>query len=177
MKTRLLYFLSIGVLILACKSRPIPAITSEATYLYYVPAHDNTYLIDQTQRYLYQWRGKEVLRIALGKDEKRISLPGFVNLDEEKVLWGPAIDSSLIRELVGKGRLPPPFNQIEFQQSLTRARRDKQYKRLMRETIAEIEAGYLVNVRQFLDTFFIENPNDVEAHYAEALWFARRNRV
>ncbi|MEL6650538.1 MAG: hypothetical protein AAFQ87_07020, partial [Bacteroidota bacterium] len=70
MKTRLLYFLSIGVLILACKSRPIPAITSEATYLYYVPAHDNTYLIDQTQRYLYQWRGKEVLRIALGKDEK-----------------------------------------------------------------------------------------------------------
>ncbi|MEL7532038.1 MAG: alkaline phosphatase D family protein [Bacteroidota bacterium] len=177
MKANPLYLLCLGLLLLACKSRPILAITTAGTYLYHVPAHNQTYLIDQNQRYLYQWQGKTVLQQALTHDQKRISLPGFVNLDAEKVLWGPAIDSTLRHTLVGEGHIAPPFNKIEFKQSLTRARRDKQYKRLMRETIAEIEAGYMLNARQFLDTFLIQNPNDVEAHYAEALWFARRNRA
>ncbi|MFK7923191.1 MAG: alkaline phosphatase [Bacteroidia bacterium] len=169
-------WLGISLLLLSCKTRPIAAITSEAVYLYHVKAHNSTYLIDQGQRCLFQWSGDETLVLALTQDDKRISLPGFVNLDQQKVEWGPVIDSLMLQKLVGGKKIPPPFNKIEFKQSKTRARRDKQYKRLMRETIAEIEAGYMLNARQFLDTFLIQNPTDIEAHYAQTLWLARRYR-
>lgn len=169
-------WLALLLLVLSCKTRPIAAITSEGMYLYHVKAHNVSYLIDQEQRYLYQWTGDEALKVALAQDGKRISLPGFVNLDEQKVVWGPAIDSLLMLKLVEGEKIPPVFTSIEVKQSKTRARHDKQYKRLMRETIAEIEAGYMLNARQFLDTFLIQNPTDIEAHYAQTLWLARRLR-
>ena len=64
---------------------------------------------------------------------------------------------------------PPPFTQTEIKQARRQVDTTGQYKKLHRETVAEIEAGYWDEAQRYLDTFLISYPEDLEALYAMTL--------
>ena len=64
---------------------------------------------------------------------------------------------------------PPPFTPKEIKQARRQVDTTGQYKKLQRETVAEIEVGYWDDAQRYLDTFLISYPEDQEALYAMTL--------
>ncbi len=72
---------------------------------------------------------------------------------------------------------PPPFTRTELRQQRRNPATDIQYKRLNRETIAEIEAGYLDDAHNFLQTYFELYPEDEEGYFAMSVLQTKRGNI
>ncbi|MEM6630746.1 MAG: alkaline phosphatase D family protein [Bacteroidota bacterium] len=73
--------------------------------------------------------------------------------------------------------LAPPFTQTEIKQARRQVDTTGQYKKLHRETVAEIEAGYWDDAQRYLDTFLVAYPQDLEALYAMTLLQTVRKQI
>lgn len=111
-------------------------------------AQQTAFLVDSSGRYHHSWSGVTAQ-----------TLPEGLNAGS---LTTAVLQPYLHRQ--------PPFNAIEIKQSQTRDKNDRQYKRLMRETFAELEVGYLDDAIQYLRPYLQKEPRDAEALYCLALW-------
>jgi alkaline phosphatase D len=186
---------ALALLLLACKSQQgTPEKTSaqgdpNVSYtLYYVPAFQTAYLLDQEGRYHHSWHKQEnesweqLLSFAVPLPTPQppdTNVWRYLNPDRDEagkplpVLWGGAFPAAAVKDFLSP---QPPFNAIEVKQSQTRAKNDRQYKRLMRETFVEIEAGYLDEAFAYLQIYLAQEPEDAEALYCMALWLTQRYR-
>jgi len=72
---------------------------------------------------------------------------------------------------------PVPFTDTELRQQRRNPQTDIQYKRLNRETVAEIEAGYLDDAHNFLMEYFELYPDDEEGFWAMSVLQTRRGNI
>ena len=88
-----------------------------------------------------------------------------------------AYPSDQIEPLLNKHGTAPAFTPKEIQQEKEYTDLSKQYKKLIRDVIARIEAGYLDEAAEYLHRFEQDNPEDLEGMFAQAVWYSRRGNI
>lgn len=116
---------------------------------------------------------------ASGKMIKEVQKPYFqpdVYVPQGMNYRGGLAQSTMI-PILERHFIPPPFTPTEIKQEKREISTDGQYKRLGRETVAEIEAGYWREAVIFLDTFLTKYPDDLEGLYGKALLLTRKGDI
>ncbi|MEZ4828308.1 MAG: alkaline phosphatase D family protein [Bacteroidia bacterium] len=95
----------------------------------------------------------------------------------EEVTMVVSLPETLTETWLSGQRIPPPYTATEIKQEKREITLDGQYKKLNRETISEIEAGYWYNAYDYLNNFLTLNPDDLEGLYARTLLLTRRGNL
>ncbi|MEM7657805.1 MAG: alkaline phosphatase D family protein [Bacteroidota bacterium] len=117
------------------------------------------------------------------------SAPGSATVHEYgtegKIVWSYALPEGQSVQVMGAltqqefatflptGAPVPEFDNKEWREIRRRKPNQAQYKRLTRETLAQVEAGYLDDAQRFIDSFLIEYPEDAECYFGQFQLYAR----